>query len=324
VVIPIYVESSSHLQTAQQVPGSILDADAHRVLYTDTTTYLRDRSTTTDTQIFSDSLGAQGHGFVTPVGAAFVPIYPAYGEGETPIPAGKSWESGALIDLGRIFVVKGKGSYIIYGGSGWQLRKLSTASTITVSTINSSDADVGSNGVVSFEIGGQIELYKTDGTTTLLTPNSGLLNTGPRTDGTDVLYVRQTLCCTDQIYRLVLNRNEVEQEIVPATSIPLLPDTGYQIAAGWVTYLKPDSSNVLQVWRVDPSGQSTQLTFSVTNCQLDKLGDDGTIIFTNGGRRYLATASSTESIDIGSALGKALFIDGAPYVVIGGSLFSVH
>ena len=109
-----------------------------------------------------------------------------------------------------------------------------------------------------------------DGQTEQVSPDTpGLSNAYPITDGSNVVYRRDTPCYGDQTYSIVLNHGGSETKLTspnrPPTSGAAMesfepnPGTDYEVAGGWTAFQKPSSTGGLQTWLRDPGGTITQL-----------------------------------------------------------------
>jgi hypothetical protein len=326
IFIPIFVEDSEHLQGVETVPGTILDADDTRVLYqSDATLTLFDRASGDGTLIQSSAGQQPLYGFLTTAGAAFLVNVAS----PTHVIA-KSWESGSGIDLGEANELGAAGSYVLWSnGTDLTRRNVDTATDEPVSSnaLNSGNTVI-ADGTVAFaerdnDIYNIAVLKAGETTPTSLTSDTMFANIYPRTDGTSFLYQKREPCCANVTSRLILNTNGLEQTLAE-TDEAFLPDSGYQIAQGWVAYLKEGPTGVFQVWRIEPGEQPTQLSGFGADSWIERLGADGTVIFVSGGRRYLVPPGETTPVDIGGDLGTSFFIGGAPHVAIGGTLFLVQ
>jgi hypothetical protein len=103
----------------------------------------------------------------------------------------------------------------------------------------------------------------------------------------------------------------------------LLSSSGgpYAVANGWIAFTRKASN--YQLWVRSPLGVETELTETSQQFALDGLSDTGEVMYTYGGRRYVAAAGQI-AIDIGSSLGRAFWRDGQWYVQIGRTLFGVN
>jgi hypothetical protein len=324
VFIPIFVEDSQHLQAVDEVPGAILDADATRVLeLRDETITLVDRASGNGTEIQTGVAAEPAQAFLTTAGAAFV----LHLENPTRSIA-TSWENGGSVDLGNATELSAAGSYVLWNdGSELWRRNVDTATDELVSddTLDNGNAVI-ADGTVAFaermnsmyNVG---VLAPGDTTPTFLTADTAASNVFPRTDGASFMYRKQA----GNEYRLILYRNGSEEDLLAdPTDREFLPDSGYQIAGGWLAYLQAGPTGVLQVWRADPGEQHDQLSGFGADSRIERLAADGTVLFVSGGRRYLVVPDETDPVDVGSDLGKSLFVDGVPHVAIGGTLFRVQ
>jgi hypothetical protein len=325
--VRIHLETSTRLRSVAQAPGTLADADSSQLLYVGDGGSLRiqDRATGEIVEIHSGSPPLKGRAFLTSAGAAFATELGNGASGST----GFSWESGTLVALDRLNSeesLRGSGAYLIWSdGAVLYRRDVIARSTIVVNNIGAGNwkNSVAANGAVAFwdTTSYEIHLRQPDGTTVQLTSDATLLNTYPETDGTAVLYRKHP---SGGPYSITLNANGSTEEELSVVANDIQPQTHYQIAAGWVAYVKPGPSGVLQVWRRTPQGQQTQLTFFSGSSQIDGLGEDGTITIINGSRRYWVAPGDTALVDVSSLAGKTLFIGGSPYLMIGNALLAIQ
>ena len=316
--VPIYVETSPRLVNVAQVPGFIKDADADRILYVDEVAgevRIFDRATSVDTLVSNGPVDINDKALLTPSGAV-VTIRPALANRNL-----VSIEAGVAVDLGPVDadLTRRRGPFVAWSNGPTIMRRdVTSASTETVDTAAQGTFDVAADGTVSFaNAANQIVLYGPAGATITVPTGS---NGHPRTNGTDVVYSELALGI-----RLMLNRDGTPIELAPFSfSSTFPPDSDYQIAGDWLAYSKMGPSGVTQLWRMNPQNEATQVTFLNSRSQLGVLGANGSMTFTNSGRRYLSTAASTSSTDIGSALGGTHFIDGVPYILIGSTLLAIQ
>jgi hypothetical protein len=323
VFIPIYVDDSQRLQLVDEVPGAILDVDATRVLHlSDETLTLVDRTSGAGTDIQAGVTAEPPYAFLTTAGAAFVLRL------ENPTRSmATSWENGASVDLGNAVELSAAGSYVLWNDDSELWRRDVDAAMdelVSADTLDNGNTVIADGTVAFAERMNSIYnigvLAAGDTTPTFLTSDTTLANTFPRTDGTSFLYRKHS---ADE-FRLILYRNGSEEELAGPTDVQFFPDSGYQIAGGWLTYLQAGPTGILQVWRADPSEQHTQLSGFGASSRIERLAADGTVLFVSGGRRYLVLPDETDPVDVGSDLGKSFFVGGVPHVAIGGTLFRVQ
>ena len=341
--ISIAVEGSAGLQEEVLVPGTVSDADSGRILYHKPGSTLRgelvirDRVSGGETVAnVNTPMAATADASLTATGAAFTlgPLLPFFfGPNLLPL---KSLEAGVVHDLGEAVFgsLRAEGRYfawVVLGGSDSMtfLRDVVAGSTTTIATTTQGvivPSDVAPNGAVLLEdlIAGTLSLRQVGGATRSIAPAavSGL------TDGDGVLFLRRDVGQLEG-GRLMLDRGGAQQELSQAFAAPpgTSPSIGYGIVNGWVGYDKADGAGVRQVWRMDPAGVATQLTFGNEPSGFEAIGDDGSVIFRrpSGGaaRRHFLAAATTVPVEIGS-LGVLRFAGSSPIVHLDGTLFKVN
>ena len=104
------------------------------------------------------------------------------------------------------------------------------------------------------------------------------------------------------------------------------PGPFYQANGGWLAFTRPDLAGTLQVWLRSPAGVETQASSFGSESMIEQLSPDGEVAFrsaaTGVDRRYRA-APGAAAVDIGSALGRLLYIGGQLHLILGGTLFRV-
>jgi hypothetical protein len=151
-------------------------------------------------------------------------------------------------------------------------------------------------------------------------------NTSPVTDGIHVVYQRRALfpAPTNSSIRL----SDPGGEITLASNFTgdFELDGGYQVNDGWIAFVRLDDANSLQVWRRSPAGVETQVSAFGSSSRIGSMGPAGEIIFTSEAtgtlRRYRALVGGSPA-DIGSTLGRPIFIDGQLHVMMGATLLQV-
>jgi hypothetical protein len=123
-------------------------------------------------------------------------------------------------------------------------------------------------------------------------------------------------------------RNGIESALVDNASLSdaanmrwALPDTAYQAANDTVAYVDLGPTNVEQVWRSSAGSAPEQLTFGSAPSIVDRLADDGSVLFASSGRRFLVPAAGSAAVDVGSTLGKTIASNGSVFLALGNSAF---
>jgi hypothetical protein len=103
-------------------------------------------------------------------------------------------------------------------------------------------------------------------------------------------------------------------------------DGGYQVNDGWIAFVRLDAANKRQVWRRSPAGVETQVSAFGSSSRIESMGPAGEIVFTSEAtgtpRRYRALVGGSPT-DIGSTLGRSIYIDGQLHVMMGATLMQV-
>jgi Secretion system C-terminal sorting domain len=98
------------------------------------------------------------------------------------------------------------------------------------------------------------------------------------------------------------------------------PGYGKVAYNGYTAYTKAGLNNIEQVWIRFPDGTSKLETSFATNNVVEKLGNKGSLMFTNGATRYYVDSLNTPS-PVNTSFGKVYFVNDQFYVAIGNSLY---
>ncbi|NUR33399.1 MAG: hypothetical protein HOQ30_05250, partial [Gemmatimonadaceae bacterium] len=316
----VYVESSAKLRELASGDNTAMDARGDRAAFYDSTGTLRITTLSTgatETVQIDPSAGTPTQvGFVTPTGAIFVTS------------RGRVIElrNGSVIDLGQsnqlltsgptTTSLRVAGNYAVFSTvDGLLLRDLTTGTNVTVAP-PASFQDVAANGDVVYGNGPAVYRYRA-GTIVQVSSASGTKLLWPLTDGTNVVYT--TWNGTGDI-RLFDGTSETI--LAPARSGGATPDNDYAVNGGWVAFVKPDAVGALQVWTRSPAGQLKQVTMFAASSRIDALASDGTIILTNGARRFRVAPGGTPE-EIMSSLGTVKWRDTRFVALIGRTAFEI-
>jgi hypothetical protein len=161
------------------------------------------------------------------------------------------------------------GDYAIWSnGLSLFRRDLVTGETVTVSTNatnggNEVDAagDVVFTAETAYQSGNHQIYWYANGATVQLTNDATLWNVAPRFDGSNVVYLKETPCCSNQsTYAIWLYTGGSEVQLAQPSARLVWPAQDYQITAGYAAYVAPDSAVTLQVMLRDPSGSTDQVS----------------------------------------------------------------
>jgi hypothetical protein len=320
----LYVESSSRLELSTSFGGDaqILDVSPDRILAFDSTSgtftlRARNRQTGTDQVLFSQPDVRPTIGFLTPAGALFV---------NTGSPATLYENRGGTVtslgDINSPNSLRVAGGFAIWN-SGVALFRRDLASgtnTIVAGDAGNGDNDVAANGDVVYWMSGNYDIVRVrDGVSTSITEDgSTIWDVFPVTDG-DIIAWQQ-----------------VQQGANPGGTAAFVDGSTIQLGSGpgqrplvsngWIAFTKPAPGGIGQVFVRSPAGDERQVSLFSGGAHLEALSSDGAVIFTTSVElrgRYLVPPGG-DAIEIGSWLGRGLFVGSDAYVVIAGTLLRVR
>jgi hypothetical protein len=251
------------------------------------------------------------------------------------------WRNGTLVDLGASTgvgsIVAGDWGVIFQGGTMYR-RNLATGTNTAVTTSSvAAGYDVAPDGDVVYATSpvqgasDVYDVYRFDGTgTTRLTsdPDATMLNLGPVTDGTNVLY-RKIPPGGSTPGHIALWRSGVET--ILTTSASLLARE-YEASGGWIAWQDTDGGGVVRVYTRSPDG-TTRLATSTTassnsSNSIRALLPDGALIYAHGGRTYAIrppyTGSPLQVANDWSGSGRWAVVGNEVYLLLGRSAFRVN
>lgn len=255
------------LVQVDQVPGSILDISATRIVFQDSAAAQRamlkvkDRASgkvvalpqVTGVQLGTARLTSRGVLLTAAkVNARNSRLY--------------EWSdaNAALADLGDIDPAEPlviSGSYAVWNsGSTLYRRDIDTAQTAVVANNAwTTGFDLQANGdVVYTSADGQLMRYH-DGAKTQLTRDSASRSVGPVADGATVVYTMASACC--EVQRTSLWSFDGTRSAAITKPSGQLPDPGgYELAGGWTAFTGAAAAGRHQVWRRGPDGVVSQLS----------------------------------------------------------------
>ena len=329
----VIVETSTQIEPFAAMPGTIIDFDANRVLYTVNGDYfVHDLTTTAATRIDLPADLSLYEGFLTPTGAVL-----SLTSGNTTNAQLYDFNDGALYELGKpnsTFSGVGAGNYLIFntngdGGSGKRLirRDLAAKTNVVISeNAGNTENDVNAAGdVVYWDRNYHIRLSN-GSSDTLVASDANLWATYPLIGGNAVVYRLHDPCCSEQRYSIRLFANGTDTLLSDFRLREAAPRRDYQATSGWVAYTREGTSGQSQVWARNSAGDAAQRSSFGTDSTLKALATDGDLGFVNGGDVYLSSAT-LQSLDTDVSAGQIRTmrkLNGKWYLSMGRELFVVR
>jgi hypothetical protein len=291
-----------------QLPGRVLDADAGRVLWLDSTATavamkIRDRGTGSDVTVSpADTSGRPLAGALFTGGALVVHRLAVGGGAQYTL---WEWRAGTRTWLGPIDynpypvmrpqVPSVSGNWAAWGYAGTVYRRdLAAGTTVVVDDQSASNPGAGPNGDVVYSRSDGVWRYR-NGTTTLVTSQRA----GARTDGVNVVYVTEN--ASGMVVVLVPpGGGSVGLGVSSRGTHPTV-----ELAGGWAGYSSPGVT--FRTFRRSPAGvvEPVQPVGFV-----EAIGPDGMMVYSSspGGARYVAPPGMP-----GAAVGEAAASDRVVY-----------
>ncbi|HSU18082.1 hypothetical protein [Longimicrobium sp.] len=333
------------------VPGLLLDASPQWALYvSDPPSYdflhLRNVGTGEDRTVRAESnIGPGMPAWVTAAGGIV-----DYGLGSfagKPRGVQEFGGSGAVSDPG--FGPLARGRWAAWRGRldfspAFQLHRDDVLGPTLVSTpaaLAVESFDLADDGTIAFAAGtytadgscacDHTQLYVwSGGAPTQLTTDAGVAVRGPVTDGSAILYLRETGTGTSATHRLVYRGAGGAEELLT----PDLPSTGgqpaiaprrdYQLLNGWAAFQYPDASGAFHTFVRTPSGDVHAVwPAAPAGTRFVSLGPLGQVLLSAGGTLYLSEAPHTTAVSLGTwgDIGHVKWTGGKMYVVKEGGLY---
>lgn len=339
VVRRVFVESSPALVPVDSAGFAILDADADRVLYLDSVgadlaLKVRALGGGPATTLFTTQTLSVPEAWLTPRGALLRARSPSTGDDRlidaTP---------AAATEVGR---VPRWGSYVsvrtpwaAWASGRAYLLDLATGTKVSLPfEVRDSAVDVTPDGAVVYPrfVNSDLRrLYRyAQGTVVQLTGISNAMDTRPKTDGSLVVFRRDSLPTGWR--RLLLRQPGGEVEVLSASRWSGLagdPASTHQVANGWVAYLRVEAGGTERAWLRTPLGQHVQLTEGTGS--IVRLAPDGRLLVATSrpSRVWLARLDSDPRLvavsnDWRAAAPRPTWRDGYFYITIGRSLFRLE
>lgn len=334
----VYVESDPRWEEVDRVPGVIEAANDDLILYQPSEYVMRqlDRVSRVDSELEVIQPQTETLGLIAVAGStALLSISSAFG-GLPSLCGGPfrclfAYRSGMVTSLGLVEPNRGvvaAGDFAIWRG-GTQLSLLDGPTGAITAISNDASGpfgdagDVAPNGdVVLRTTAGELHRHRNGVTTPLVVTGS---NQNPRTDGINVAYEKVLPNSWREIW---LHTAAGEDELLGEAEVA--PYFGHTLNNGFTGFNHKPSGGVQQVWRRDPGGTLSQLTFYNAASFIQSLGPGGEIVFTTsafpGRLCFIEAGGGPVQVcdDIGSAEGTPFYIGEQLHMALGGSLFAVH
>ena len=325
------------LQATATVPGRVLDADADRILYLDSTATdaqsvrIRDRGTGADVTLGSGFRMLRGPAYLTPTGALFIQVSPVLPAPQTLL----EWRNGVSTDLGTASDLHVSGPYAGYVAGSFPDLTLIRRNTITgtATTIaadpSGSGNDVASNGNVAYWTADKdVWLFQDGAGAGQISPEVGE-NTSPVTDGVNVVYARRTLRASSQwLWEIERYDGATTTVLAPERAQDIRSVADYAVNNGWIAFTKPGTGGFLQVWTRSPSGEERQVTIGGTPSSIAALGPNGEVVSAEGApsapyHLHLPPYTGTP-VDLGDGQATAFVFTGTALLkLVGNTVFTV-
>ena len=219
------------------------------------------------------------------------------------------------------------GQYLAWAFAGVLTRRnLVSGATDSVDAAPSAEWDVSASGDVVYgrTEGGTYSIVRyRGGARTVMSRDNVLANFAPLTDGSLVVYRRTT---RDDVNKgVIVEDGTSETEISPLVHRSAVTrGADYQVNNGWVvsTRLNPGDGST-PVWRRTPAGVISQIAPLSGETVIEALGDDGTVVFKNGGTRYLMGPAAAQPTSLGAAHGRVIWREGVFLQLIGPSVYRI-
>jgi hypothetical protein len=328
--------------------GYVYDFNYNKVLVQDAA--IVDINTLQSTTIRRNGGGDEGNSFLTPYGAVFGNGTGTYGG------IAYDWNNDSLYQLSNGLasaVVHTAGKYATWLDADIPqdgdplltyvyLRNLETRTNTLVGLsggnddvdtepigLNSYDADntVDSTGKVTYVSGGNIVGITYDGINNYNPSDAFYFQ--PITDGYNIAFCKRTPNPDNGSldFNLYLYNNQTPSLKMIGTiyQVPYQggfinhpqPGPNYQVNNKYVAYTKVGTTGQWEVWLMDSTGNSKQLTFYSTNSTLDVLAPNGNLVYDYNNERYLVTNGSAQPKDIGATAGQLCYRDSSWYIMEG-------
>ncbi|ASU33730.1 T9SS type A sorting domain-containing protein [Mucilaginibacter xinganensis] len=331
-LIPIYIDKSPYLKpyfTSQG--GQVIDFKDTRALVldqgTDNIPHLKIVNITNGaTENINIGGGAFVFGILCDAGAALLLNY----SGDAVHDSVYVWKANKLTNVSKAvktfsgisYGLISQGNKLMWQGWGNEifLTDLTTFNTITAATVTTNNQnDFSPEGTIVYSkvysaSDYNIEKYTVStGAVQKITTNG--VDVYPSIDHNNIVYTQASVGGLGP-YTVHLYNGSGDQVL----GTVLENTKKYLLYNGYIAFSITDNSNTEQVWLRTSKNVSKQISFFSNNSAVDKLGNNGRMIFNSRGSRYYAD-SLTSAKRVQSSLGKVYFGNGDFYVAIGGSIY---
>jgi hypothetical protein len=339
-VTAVYIDQSKYLKAYYSSRGDVVDFKDNRVLIIDKTNsqvpvikIVNTLNGNIDTIKLTSSLNSNSNisGILCDIGAA---ISVSQGNGiadsvyvwRNNVLTNLSQKSGANYGAGGLI---SQGHYLVWGANdgvvgGLILTDLNTLnSTMIDRSASNTGYDFSPQGTIVYTSLKDNSIHKyniTTGANQKIT--TGGFNFYPIVNKNLILYYQSAASNAQRPYTLSLYDGTTTSVLGTTNPSPYSLGPGYGKVAynGYTAYTKAGLNNIEQVWIRSPDGTSKLETSFATNNVVEKLGNKGSLMFTNGATRYYVDSLNTPS-PVNTSFGKVYFVNDQFYVAIGNSLY---
>ncbi|WP_448563834.1 hypothetical protein [Thalassotalea ganghwensis] len=342
IASPIYVESSTELTAVNSFAGQIIDFNHDNVLLHNSNNSgdkldIADvtNNTVSPVEIAPNTNIDIDGSFLTPTGAVYT-VDDYYASQNL-----FDWNKNELLSLGQTRSQPHvSGDFMTYFTSDkesdysqlWQ-RQFSTKTNVLASQrppcrgsgCSSSKYyhSVASNGVITYQINTYYEsrpcadhIMKFENNTETQLPNISSYICSPLSDGSRFIYQNGNAISIHDGINETMRTDSFSWARVPSQY------RFYAINNGWAAYVDLGNLQQLHVFSQDINGVVQQRTFFGKDAYIEALAENGDIMVLYEGKRYLSKLNA-DPVFISSALGTSKYSNGAWYIALGNTLFSL-
>jgi hypothetical protein len=321
------------LVVAATVPGRVLDADADRILYLDSTATdtqsvrIRDRATGTDVTLGGGFRMLLGPAYLTPTGALFIQVSTDLLAPQTLI----EWRNGVATDLGSAQDLQVSAPYASFTAGSFpsltltRLNTLTGATTAIATDASNSGNDVASSGDVAYWTDADAVWLFDEGVGAGQISPAGTFNVDPVIDGTNVVYARRiSVTPSGGTWELERYDGATTTVLAPEREQSFVsPGADYAVNNGWIAFTKAGTGGVLQVWSRSPAGEERQVTILGTASSIAALGPNGEVVSSSGLYQLHLPPYTDPPANLGAGVPTAfVFTGGGLLKLVGNTVFT--